>query len=185
MNNPLAACVRFLPDLRPEWPSTEIIAEVRHPTPTSPPWSLRLQLWAPPNKDGIAMAWAFFLVPDAPIEALSTQSSFPVTLGGRQIGSCTLVTMPYSLVADSVALQARCDQYQSAVTILLECNHGDEAACGCRERATSLLARLSREPAIRTTPAPAPDAERCGPDTKPWTFCPHSPPCMITHEAGR
>ena len=36
--------------------------------------------------------------------------------------------------------------YSEAVTVLLECDHGDEQTCGCRDRALSILIALRATP---------------------------------------
>ena len=55
------------------------------------------------------------------------------------------------LISDEVAAHAaqavadmkeRCLLYNEAVTILLECDHGDEATCGCRDRAMGRLIEI-------------------------------------------
>lgn len=47
-----------------------------------------------------------------------------------------------ALLAEVERLGDRSKLYNEAVTILLECNHGDEPACGCRDRSMERLIPL-------------------------------------------
>ena len=42
-------------------------------------------------------------------------------------------------------LKARCVAYSEAVTILVECDHGDEATCRCRDRAAAITAEMLKD----------------------------------------
>ena len=41
-------------------------------------------------------------------------------------------------------LKARNWNYSEAVTILLECDHGDEGTCGCRDKASERIKAIRR-----------------------------------------
>jgi len=41
-------------------------------------------------------------------------------------------------------LKARCVSYSEAVTILDECDHGDERTCGCRDKAAAITVEMPR-----------------------------------------
>ena len=47
-----------------------------------------------------------------------------------------------ALAEHDEAWQRRCDLYREAVTILIECDHGDENTCGCSDRAMTLLTEI-------------------------------------------
>jgi len=42
-------------------------------------------------------------------------------------------------------LKARCVAYLKVVTILEECDHGDEATCRCRDRAAAITAEMLKD----------------------------------------
>lgn len=82
----LLARVEFDESVRARWPSTAttIIVEAR---PESEPWSVRLELWSPPDESGLCVAWVSVLNEKAPIEAGQPTR---LTLGGALIGELTL-----------------------------------------------------------------------------------------------
>ena len=94
MDTEFAARITFLPEFSNIRPTSEFVAEVRYPDISSPPWSVRFRLWSPPNENGFALAWASFLMPNAPAAELSRLSSFMLTLGGRPVATCALEVKP-------------------------------------------------------------------------------------------
>lgn len=48
-------------------------------------------------------------------------------------------------------LRARCRTYNEIVTILFECDHGDEDMCGCRDKALTMMTTLRSTPAQEET----------------------------------
>ena len=56
----------------------------------------------------------------------------------------------WALALDAFAAEAvraereRCRTYNEIVTILFECDHGDEDMCGCRDKALTLMTTLRR-----------------------------------------
>lgn len=81
------AKLRFAKDLRAEWPTAVLTAHARAP---DGPWSIRAELWSPPNEEGTAFSWVSFLSPDAPVERLARQECFDVTLGETKVATCSL-----------------------------------------------------------------------------------------------
>ena len=92
MKQKLVAKIRFSPELQDIWPKTILTAEA-HLTDSNEdavPWSMRAELWSPPNEDGIAWAWISFLSPKAPFAELPLRKSFKLTRGSSLVASCQL-----------------------------------------------------------------------------------------------
>lgn len=87
MNDKAVAKLRFSKELREKWPTTVLTAEAQG---EGGPWSMRAELWSPPDDDGNALAWLTFLSPDAPVELLESQPGFDVTLGRTKVATCRL-----------------------------------------------------------------------------------------------
>lgn len=87
MNHEAVGRLQFSKDLRDKWPTTVLTAEARS---AAGPWSMRAELWGPPDDDGNALAWVTFLSPDAPVKLLESQPSFDVTLGHTKVATCSL-----------------------------------------------------------------------------------------------
>lgn len=87
MKHEAVARLRFSKELREKWPTTVLTAEAQS---EGGPWSMRAELWSPPDDDGTALAWVTFLSPDAPVKLLESQPSFDVTLGRTIVATCSL-----------------------------------------------------------------------------------------------
>ena len=96
MTHRLVAEIRFSQELREIWPET-VLTAVAHLTDDNEPagpWSMRAELWNPPDRRGIALAWISFLSPDAPFTALPLNMPFELTLGRMSIARCTISVQP-------------------------------------------------------------------------------------------
>lgn len=100
MKQKLFAKIHFSPKLKDIWPTAFLTAEA-HLTDSNEevgPWSMRAELWTPPNEDGIAWAWTAFLSPKAPFAALPPLKPFKLTLGSTVVARCTIFVQPQSEV---------------------------------------------------------------------------------------
>lgn len=52
------------------------------------PWSMRGELWQPPDAQGRAIAWVYFLSPDIPISTADLDRGFELTLGRTCVATC-------------------------------------------------------------------------------------------------
>lgn len=94
MKQKLVAKIRFSPELQDIWPKTILTAEA-HLTDSNEdavPWSMRAELWNPPNEEGIAWAWISFLSSKAPFAELSHLKPFKLTRGSTVVAHCTICT---------------------------------------------------------------------------------------------
>ena len=92
MKQKLFAKIRFSPELQDFWPTAFLTAEA-HLTDSNEdvgPWSMRAQLWNPPNENGRAWAWISFLSPKAPFTELPPLKPFKLTLGSTVIAKCII-----------------------------------------------------------------------------------------------
>ena len=90
MTKKLVAQLVFSPALRESWPSSVLTAEAHLKAAGVTevgPWSMRAELWQPPDADGRALAWVSFLSPEKRrfrrpswIEASSSRSVAPALL---------------------------------------------------------------------------------------------------------
>jgi hypothetical protein len=80
-------------DTKAKWPTSSISAEA-YLLNDEAPWSLRLDLWAPPDPSGKAFAWLSFLSPDAPYAELPLGSWFEVRMGRTALGLAVLRLFP-------------------------------------------------------------------------------------------
>ncbi|MDE2799229.1 MAG: hypothetical protein OXI94_11250 [Gemmatimonadota bacterium] len=92
MKQKLFAKIRFSSELQDFWPTLFLTAEAHLPNNNEDagPWSMRAELWNPPNKNGIAWAWISFLSPKAPFATLPPRKSFKLTRGRSLVASCQL-----------------------------------------------------------------------------------------------
>ena len=76
MKQDLVAKICFSPELQDIWPKTILTAEA-HLTDSNEdaaPWSMRAELWNPPNEEGIAWAWISFLSQSSLCGTFSSQA---------------------------------------------------------------------------------------------------------------
>lgn len=96
MTKKLVAELMFAPALREKWPSSVLTAEA-HVTATEGtdggPWSMRAELWQPPDAQGRAIAWVYFLSPDVPISTAELDRGFELTLGRTCVAICRVSVM--------------------------------------------------------------------------------------------
>ena len=96
MKQKLVAEIRFSPELKDIWPTAFLTAEA-HLTDSNEevgPWSMRAELWTPPDENGIAWAWISFLSPKAPFAKLPPLKPFKLTLGSTVVARCTIFVQP-------------------------------------------------------------------------------------------
>lgn len=96
MKQDLVAKIRFSPELQDIWPKTILTAEahLNDSNEDAVPWSMRAELWNPPNEDGIAWAWISFLSPKAPFAELPPLKPFKLTRGSTVVARCTIFVQP-------------------------------------------------------------------------------------------
>ena len=95
MTNKFVATLTFSPNLRDKWPKSVLTAEARlnvDSDGSEGPWSLRAELWAPPDAEGRALAWVYFLSPEAPIHQPLVKE-FDLTLGSVRVAKCRIQVM--------------------------------------------------------------------------------------------
>lgn len=96
MMRKLVAMLTFLPEQRANWPESVLTAEA-HLEPeheeSAGPWSLRAELWAPPDSEGRALAWVYFLSPEAPTASRALRDGIELTLGGTTVAICHISVM--------------------------------------------------------------------------------------------
>jgi hypothetical protein len=86
----------FSPEHREHWPKSVLTAEAHllpGEEPNQGPWSIRADLWAPPDDHGCALAWVSFLVPDAPTSRADLREGIELTLGGSKVATCHVMVM--------------------------------------------------------------------------------------------
>ena len=96
MTHKLVGELRFSQEIEAIWPKNVLTAEA-HLTDDNEdagPWSMRAELWNPPDSSGIALAWISFLSPDAPFTALPLNMPFELTLGSMSIARCIISVQP-------------------------------------------------------------------------------------------
>lgn len=96
MTRKLVAEIRFSQEVREFWPE-KVLTAVAHLTDDNEkagPWSMRAELWSPPDRRGIALSWISFLSPDAPFTALPLNMPFELTLGRTTIARCIISVQP-------------------------------------------------------------------------------------------
>ncbi len=101
MKQRLFAKIRFSPELQDIWPTAFLTAEA-HLTDSNEdvgPWSMRAELWNPPNENGISWAWISFLSPKAPFTALPPLKPFKLTLGSKIVARCIIFVQPQSEIS--------------------------------------------------------------------------------------
>ncbi len=91
MKQEILAKICFSSELRDIWPTKFLSAEahLNGSNEDAVPWSMRAELWSPPNEDGIAWAWISFLSPKAPFAELHFKP-FKLTLGSTVVARCTI-----------------------------------------------------------------------------------------------
>ena len=96
MKQKLFAEIRFSPELKDIWPTAFLTAEahLNDNNEDVGPWSMRAELWDPPNENGMAWAWISFLSPKAPFEVLPPLKPFKLTLGSTVVARCTIFVQP-------------------------------------------------------------------------------------------
>ena len=96
MKQELVAKIRFSSKLQDIWPKTILTAEahLNDSNEDAVPWSMRAELWNPPNEDGIAWAWISFLSPKAPFAELPPLKPFKLTRGSTVVARCTIFVQP-------------------------------------------------------------------------------------------
>ena len=83
--------LRFNEELRQHWPSKLLVAEAWLPGAESEgPWSIRAELWSPPDEHGVALASVGFLNQSVVKEFYGIGQPFLLTQGGRPVAQCTL-----------------------------------------------------------------------------------------------
>ena len=100
MNPKVVARLEFSPELRDRWPTKVLTAEAwfrrTADEASNGPWSLRAQLWAPPDERGRAYAWISVLSPETPFDDIEIRSPFSLTLGRTVVAQCVILTKPHS-----------------------------------------------------------------------------------------
>jgi hypothetical protein len=92
----LVAELIFSPALREKWPSAAITAEAHLNAAEGTeggPWSMRAELWQPPDAQGRAIAWIYFLSPEAPVLKAELNREFELTLGRTRVATCRVSVM--------------------------------------------------------------------------------------------
>ena len=93
MTHRFIAEIRFSFGIQHAWPTKVFIAEAHLTSDDkSGPWSMRAELWNPPDENGIAQAWISFLSPKAPIAEISLDEPFKLTLGNKVIATCRMLS---------------------------------------------------------------------------------------------
>ncbi len=96
MTKKLVAELMFAPELREKWPSSVLTAEAHLKAPDGTddgPWSMRAELWQPPDRQGRAIAWVYFLSPEVPISRAALDRGFEVMLGRTRVAGCRVSVM--------------------------------------------------------------------------------------------
>jgi len=96
MTKKLVAQLVFSPALREGWPSSVFTAEAHLKAAGVTevgPWSMRAELWQPPDADGRALAWVSFLSPEAPVSKAELDRGFELTLGRTCVATCRISVM--------------------------------------------------------------------------------------------
>lgn len=96
MTKKLVAELVFAPALREKWPSSVLTAEAHlkgSPETNGGPWSMRAELWQPPDAQGRAIAWVYFLSPEMPISNAELNRGFELTLGRTCVATCRISVM--------------------------------------------------------------------------------------------
>jgi hypothetical protein len=99
MKQKLVTEIAFSPDIRDKWPSLAFSAEAYLLEEGHAPWSVRAELWAPPDATGKAFAWLSFLSESAPYAELPLGSSFELKMGRTALGQATLRVFPKTTTA--------------------------------------------------------------------------------------
>lgn len=98
MMQKLVGTITFSPELRDRWPTRVLTAEAHLGSESKDdagPWSLRAELWAPPDEQGKALAWVYFLSPEAPITQ-ELAGDIELTLGKTLVATCQVRVMNLS-----------------------------------------------------------------------------------------
>jgi len=99
MKQKLVTEIAFSPDIRDKWPSSAFSAEAYLLKEGPVPWSVRVELWAPPDATGKAFAWLSFLSKSAPYAELPLGSWFELRMGRTTLGQATLRVFPKTATA--------------------------------------------------------------------------------------
>jgi hypothetical protein len=94
MTQKLVAEISFSPSIREKWPTGTFIAEAHLLAESPSPWSMRAELWGPPNEGGRAFAWISFLSANAPFTDIPLGDSFQLKLGRTVVGTARLRVHP-------------------------------------------------------------------------------------------
>ena len=79
---------------REKWPTKEFTAEAHLVDGSPEVWSMRAELWTPPNENGKSFAWVSFLSPNAPYMDLPLCNSFDLSIGRAVIATARLRVWP-------------------------------------------------------------------------------------------
>lgn len=97
MTEKLVAMLAFSPAVREKWPTSVLTAEAHltseEEEDSAGPWSLRAELWAAPDATGRALAWVYFLSPNAPLGSEALRGGIELTLGQTKVATCRISVM--------------------------------------------------------------------------------------------
>jgi len=100
MMHKLVGEIHFLPELQGAWPKEILTAEAHlSDEDGTGPWSMRAELWSPPNESGKSLSWISFLSPEAPFAGYPLRESFNLTLGSKVVARCIIQVQPQYEIA--------------------------------------------------------------------------------------